>query len=670
MRTATDISGSGGQVTYNNHPFRYWNFEFNMADRPEGDYTFEFRAYDGVDYSPIVTRTIKLNTDPPNVIVNSPTNNSQIIDGLVQFSGTASDSYNGIFGSDIQKIWFEVDGPSTLSQPDGYHNLFSKPGGTSWTAQWSVAHLPTGNYDVRIWANDSAFCTPINSVIGTDCYPDNYVHRTLYIDNSNALPVVNLLSPYEGQVLQVSDNTIISGVARDTDGEVSYVEITILDMQSQLAGGGYQPLSEGPHSLVQNIDSTTGAWSIEWDTNYYASNEELVHNYHYLVQARAFDGNVDGWSEIAEVEIIIDNPPNQNNQRPVFDSQSWPSSFTVYCDEESGGSTIDLERCDTLEIDLSNYFNDPDDNPLRYFVKDDEGISADDNHRGALQLNADTGLLRFNPMTSVAKSGSGNVASLGNLTLNGVVFYVIDQVGEGTVESYPINLEVVAIQFSAACTGMYLDESNLSTYLDGCPASISKSQTLLYVGSGLPGAQVVAKSSSNTLGSDMVNDDGIWSILIRGSRLEGGDNEIVFEYRGVSQPSSSENPDTNIQLGSGGDDSSGIMGTVLIIFAVVVALAILGGTFVFFFVEFEEYDDEDDYLGESEAEVDPYAWAKQGQTAAAVGSAAGAAATQTDIQQPAAQQQQVAQQAAQPEVQGYPGWKWDAEQNKWVPDNQ
>ena len=26
--------------------------------------------------------------------------------------------------------------------------------------------------------------------------------------------------------------------------------------------------------------------------------------------------------------------------------------------------------------------------------------------------------------------------------------------------------------------------------------------------------------------------------------------------------------------------------------------------------------------------------------------------------------------AAPAAVSGYPGWKWDAEQNKWVPDNQ
>ena len=76
--------------------------------------------------------------------------------------------------------------------------------------------------------------------------------------------------------------------------------------------------------------------------------------------------------------------------------------------------------------------------------------------------------------------------------------------------------------------------------------------------------------------------------------------------------------------------------------------------FVFFFVEFEdEYEDD---LVEPAEEVDPYAWAKQGQQEAAA------------TPEPVAAEPVAA--AAPAAVSGYPGWKWDAEQNKWVPDNQ
>ena len=51
MKYAVDDSNADGQVTYNNHPFRNWYFEYDMSDQPEGDYTFEFRAFDGVTES-------------------------------------------------------------------------------------------------------------------------------------------------------------------------------------------------------------------------------------------------------------------------------------------------------------------------------------------------------------------------------------------------------------------------------------------------------------------------------------------------------------------------------------------------------------------------------------------------------------------------------------------
>ena len=79
-----------------------------MSDQAEGDYTFDFRAFDGVDYSPIVTRTIQLNTNPATIAVASPVDSSLHSSGSVIFTGAASDAYNGVLGSDIQKIHFRM----------------------------------------------------------------------------------------------------------------------------------------------------------------------------------------------------------------------------------------------------------------------------------------------------------------------------------------------------------------------------------------------------------------------------------------------------------------------------------------------------------------------------------------------------------------------------------
>ena len=48
-----------------------------------------------------------------------------------------------------------------------------------------------------------------------------------------------------------------------------------------------------------------GGWATTWDTT------NLVHNYHYIIEVRSFDGFQ--YSEAASIEVIIDNPPNQDN---------------------------------------------------------------------------------------------------------------------------------------------------------------------------------------------------------------------------------------------------------------------------------------------------------------------------------------------------------------------
>ena len=85
-----------------------------MSGRQEGDYTFEFRAFDGLEYSPIVTRSIKVNTEAPTISVTSPSGQSTHSDGTVTFEGTAHDPYGCPFdcGTDIDQIYFQIDGPN------------------------------------------------------------------------------------------------------------------------------------------------------------------------------------------------------------------------------------------------------------------------------------------------------------------------------------------------------------------------------------------------------------------------------------------------------------------------------------------------------------------------------------------------------------------------------
>ena len=114
--SAVDTSGSGGEITKSNHPFKTWAFDWEMSAHPEGegDVTFRVRSYDGLDNSPVEVRKYKLNLVAPSILVDTPNDGTTHDTGKVTFTGTASDPYSGTWGSDITSIWFEINGPPKL----------------------------------------------------------------------------------------------------------------------------------------------------------------------------------------------------------------------------------------------------------------------------------------------------------------------------------------------------------------------------------------------------------------------------------------------------------------------------------------------------------------------------------------------------------------------------
>ena len=83
----------------------------------------------------------------------------------------------------------------------------------------------------------------------------------------------------------------------------------------------------------------------------------------------------------------------------------------------------------------------------------------------------------------------------------------------------------------------------------------------------------------------------------------------------------------------------------------IVILAILLGVGAFFFLEFEDFEEDDpEHMMEQQKSEDPYAWAK---VRAAEQAASNLTAAPASV--PAAQPQ-------------HPGWIWDAQSNQWVAD--
>jgi hypothetical protein len=606
VRYATDTSGANGEVTYNNRPFSTWYFEFDMSDQPEGDYTFEFRAYDGVDHSQILTRTIRLNTQAPVLFVDSPANSTSHDDGIVAFSGRATNPYSGVYGSDIDKIHFEIDGPN-------FHTIASTAGGPDWSWDWNFSGMPRTRdiWTFKIWASDSSFCRGVID----ECIP---VELSLDIDNTNAIPVNYLSEPYDMQTITVSSETLIMGVARDTDGEVSRVEIKILDPQDAL-----RELPNAP-PYITNI-AENGVWATTWDTS------NLIHDFHYLVQARAFDGH--DYSSWDQVEVIINNPPDADNIPPVFNGTGWVRELVIFCEEGSQA----LDRCgEGASIMLSPFFSDPDGTELDFEIYDNPDIIANADLQqdtlcaDIISINS-AGVATYDPVAM-----SFHTPDMDMWSCEGMQFIAKD--GSSRAYSLTVDFIVRAVSFSAERT-------------DGLDY-LSEDESVIFTGTGRPGVEVVARSTITglRLNSTLVGADGLWTISIDQSKFEDGGNGVKFQYDGKDVDQS-----YSVQVGAQ-DDSSGL-GWILWAVLSLVAVALLGGVFFFFFVEFEEEED-DMLLGdEPEVEEDPYAWGRQTQEEAASATGGANAAAPVAAAAPAA-----APQAA------YPGWKWDAENNEWVPD--
>ena len=619
---ASDVSGSNGDITMENHPFKDWVYEWDGAAHPEGegDITFRIRSYDGLDYSPVEVRQYKLNLVAPTILVDIPTEGSVHQNGKVLFQGTASDPYQGTYGSDIKQIWFNIEGPGTTQQ-------FFQQGSTSWSYEWNVAELPSGEYTVTVWAADSDFCIDNQD----ECVVET---RTITINNDNVPPNLQLSwigaedqssGGIDGDTVRASEETKIIGVARDIGGFVTRVEIEITDLANGIV------LNDGP--LPVTNFAVDGSWVATWDTS------DLVHDSVYSVAVRAYDG--DDYSEWAVWRMTINNPLDAENIDPVFNETGWVGTWTIFCDENSNS----FDRCGGgVSFDLAEFFSDPDGtgspgNDLEFYVYDDDETLEDDFYDDFITITP-LGVLTYDPMSYMAQTTS----NIPDWSLNGVVVYAQDD-----QESKAYSLKVNFLVRSVAFTVERIDSGDITV---DDPAT--------FQGEGLPGSLVIARFAEGNakLNSTRVLSDGSWAMDLTAGQLSGieGKSDVIFEMDGqiFRFAGQTDNAEFAIVVSSGDDGSSGVFTIVLIVLAVLVLL----GAGAFFFIEFEELPDEDELTGDdSGADEDPYAWAKAKQTPAI---------PQQETAAPA-QAAPIAQEAA-PAASQHPGWLWDQASNQWVPD--
>jgi len=612
--SAVDTSQSNGVITLANHPFKTWSFTWDLSAHPEGegDVTFRVRSYDGLDYSPVEVRKFKLNLVAPTILVDTPNDGTTHDSGKVLFTGTASDPYSGTWGSDIKGIWFDITGPLN-SQGEPYRSHFDVTGSTTWAYEWQFDELPTGQYTFEIWASDSDFCIDEVGVCTSET-------RTLQINNDNQAPIVQISEPLDMDLIRASEDTLIQGVARDNDGQVTRVEIDIVDLAS-----GYS-LQNGPNPVTNFAPN--GAWSTTWDTS------DLIHDQQYELNVRAYDG--EEYSQLVTNRIIIDNPTDLNNIPPTFNDSGWASTVTIFCDSQS----TSIDRCGSgAVIDLTEFFNDADGigttaQALSFDIYNDVSNLDDDEYMYHITINA-LGIATYDPAT---RSDS----TVSEWSLVGVIFEARD-IHDSVVYSHKVNIVVKSVAFSA-------QRENTG--------DVSYDNPAVFSGQGLPGSTVKAliQQGGVRINSTRVLSDGTWSMEISQSQLNTeGSRNIIFEMDGQIFQDTETSADQSWSL-SVASDSDTMSGPWLMILGVVALIVILAAG-AFFFIEFEELDDEESLADQTnEVEEDPYAWGKAKLTPEIP-----VAAAVATVPEPV-------QQVATPEVSQHPGWLWDAETNQWVAD--
>ena len=278
---------------------------------------------------------------------------------------------------------------------------------------------------------------------------------------------------------------------------------------------------------------------------------------------------------------------------------------------------------------MNQYFNDPDSNALIYDFVDDQTDPSDDNHPYLIDIDSQ-GIARYDPALKQ------NNEDINSWTIENVRFIVRDGFDESAV-SREVTFFVRAVKF---------DVQRVNP-----GESVSTSTVAEFTGQGLPGAKVEAMTATTDfpIKSVIVDENGTWLMEINLQDLDDISREIKFEMNGQTFGGSSEPASFNVAVG----DADEGMNLLLIVAIVIGALILLGGV-GYFFIEFEELEDEEfDATQEVEQGVDPYAWGKKDVVAIPQQPVAPAA-----VQQPAAPQQ-----SAQ-----HPGWMWDQETNQWVPD--
>ena len=259
---------------------------------------------------------------------------------------------------------------------------------------------------------------------------------------------------------------------------------------------------------------------------------------------------------------------------------------------------------------------------------DDQTDPSDDSHPYFITIDSE-GFARYDPAISQSNE------DITTWTIENVRFIVRDASDESAL-SRDVTFFVQAIQFGVE--------------RDNPTGTVTATSTANFSGTGLPGARIEARSaaSETLIKTVVVGETGTWTMALTLQDMNDASNELKFLMDGQTFGGSSEPETFSVAVGEADEG----LNLFLIVGIVIAALVLLGGV-GYFFIEFEDIEEEGfAEHEETQEKEDPYAWGRK-------------EAAQIPEQQPAT----VPIQSAQPQSSAqHPGWLWDQETNQWVPD--
>ena len=195
---------------------------------------------------------------------------------------------------------------------------------------------------------------------------------------------------------------------------------------------------------------------------------------------------------------------------------------------------------------------------------------SDDNYALVINVGQD-GIAVYDPISMFFYD-----SDMDSWTLENVVFMATDPHGSKEI-AIPMTFTVVGINFQ-------IDEPEVTVIEDG--------ETIIFSGVGLPGKTVTALINQVPANNTIVADDSTWTLGIVSSRFSDAPVTPVFRYVGDDYSS-----EVKISVGAPDEGlSMAIMGIIAI-----VIIGLLGGVFVYFFVEIEDEENSEGSSDDAES---------------------------------------------------------------------